>query len=356
MDDSFCRRLGLRLPVIQAPMAGVATPALAAAVSNAGALGSIGVATLNAAAAREMIRAFKALSSGPLNVNVFCHRPPVADARRDRAWLERLAPELERFGVRTPPVLRELWSSFVADDAMLKMLCDERPAVVSFHLGLPSPEQVAALRRAGIVLLATATNTEEGRAVVEAGIDAVVAQGFEAGGHRGVFDPDAPDAELTTGVLTRLLVREVDLPVISAGGVMDGEGVAACLKLGASAVQLGTAFVSCPESSADEGFRAALIGPPARRTVMTRVISGRPARSLANRFTALGAEVGRAEIPDYPLAYDVGKALNAAAKARGETGFGAHWAGQGAPLSRVLPAAELVAALGRELRLALEGG
>ena len=232
---------------------------------------------------------------------------------------------------------------------MLSMLVEERPKVVSFHFGIPSPERIAALREAGIVLLATATNLEEARQVASPGIDGVVAQGYEAGGHRGVFEPDAPDDCLGTLALTRLLVRALDIPVIAAGGIMDGTGIAACLLLGASAAQLGTAFIGCAESQADAGYRATLFSSAAERTVMTSAISGRPARCLANKFTALGVGIERGVIPDYPIAYDAGKALNAAAKDAGEAGYGAQWAGQGAPLARQMPAAMLVAELESEM-------
>jgi nitronate monooxygenase len=227
------------------------------------------------------------------------------------------------------------------------MLLEERPPVVSFHFGLPPAHTIRALRDAGVTLIATATNLAEARAIEAVELDAIVAQGWEAGGHRGCFDPDAPDEALGTLALTRLLVQRTRLPVIAAGGIMDGAGIAAALKLGAVAAQLGTAFVGCEESLADDGYRDALAASPG--TIMTRVISGRPARCLANRFTAIGANVPDAEVPDYPVAYDVGKTLNAAAKARGIYGFGAQWAGQGAPLARSLPVAALVQTLAREL-------
>jgi nitronate monooxygenase len=351
--NALLYRLGIDLPIIQAPMAGVSTPAMAAAVSGAGGLGSIGVGAVDAEAARGLIREVRALTDRPFLVNVFCHRPAVAGRDREAAWLARLAPVFARYGAEPPRQLREIYRSFVEDDAMLAMLQEERPRVVSFHFGLPSPERIAALHKAGIVLLATATNPEEGRAVAAARIDAVVAQGYEAGGHRGVFDPEALDERLGTLALTRLLVRELEIPVIAAGGVMDGAGVAACLLLGASAAQLGTAFVACPESAADAGYRAALLGPASRHTVMTTAISGRPARCLANRFTAVGEEAGAGAVPAYPIAYDAGKALHAAAKAVGEFGYGAQWAGQGAPLARSWPAATLVAELRAEMEEAL---
>src|SRR5208337_4455913 len=235
----------------------------------------------------------------------------------------------------------------------LAVLLAERPPIVSFHFGVPSRDRIEALRAAGIVLLATATNLEEGKVIAAAGIDAVVAQGYEAGGHRGVFDPDGADDQLGTVALTRLLVSKLAIPVIAAGGIMDGAGVAASLTLGAAAAQLGTAFIACPESSADAGYRAALLGPPAESTVMTSAISGRPARCLANRFTSLGAGVEPGAVPDYPIAYDAGKALHAAAKAAGEFGYGAQWAGQGAPLARAAPVADLVARLRSEMEKAL---
>jgi nitronate monooxygenase len=334
-------------------MAGVSTPEMAAAVSNADGVGSVGVGAVDAEAARRMIAAVRAGTGRPFQVNVFCHKPAAPDAAREAGWLARLAPEFARFGAEPPARLAEIYRSFLTDDAKLAVFLEERPAIVSFHFGLPSRERIDALRAAGIVLFATATNLEEGKAVAAAGVDAVVAQGYEAGGHRGVFDPAAPDERLGTLALTRLLVRTLDIPVIAAGGIMDGAGVAAALALGAAAAQLGTAFVPCPESSADAGYRAALLGPGAEHTVMTAAISGRRARCLANRFTALGQGVAPEAVPDYPIAYDAGKALHAAAKAAGEFGYGAQWAGQGAPLARALPAAELVARLRRELEEAL---
>lgn len=330
-------------------MAGVSTPAMAAAVSNAGGLGSIAIGATDVAGARAMIADTRAATNRPFNVNLFCHKPAARDAALEAAWLARLAPEFSRFGATPPSALTEIYKSFVEDDATLAMLLEERPKVVSFHFGLPSAERIAALREAGVALFATATNLGEARAVEAAGVDFVVAQGYEAGGHRGVFDPDAPDDRLGTLALTRMLARELSIPVIAAGGVMDGAGIAACLCLGAAAAQLGTAFIACPESLADEAYRAALRSEAARRTVMTRAISGRPARCLANRFTAFGEGIDPASIPAYPIAYDAGKALNAAAKAAGETGYGAQWAGQGAPLARALPTAALMAELISEL-------
>lgn len=344
---SLIQTLSLSVPVIQAPMAGVSTPEMAAAVSNAGALGSIAVGATDADGARAMMAATRALTERPFNVNLFAHAPARADPAREAAWLEALGPTFEAFGAAPPTGLREIYRSFVEDDAMLAALLERPPAVVSLHFGLPGEDRVRALKAAGCRLLATATNLNEAQAARRAGIDAVVAQGWEAGGHRGMFDPAAPDERLGTLALTRLLVVRGGLPVIAAGGIMDGRGVRAALDLGAVAAQLGTAFVACPESAADAAYKAVLIQGDGR-TAMTDAVSGRPARCLRNRFVDLGEAIAAAR-PDYPIAYDAGKALNAAAKAKGEAGFGAQWAGQGAALARAMPAGELVAVLAQEM-------
>jgi nitronate monooxygenase len=352
-NRELLQRLQLALPIVQAPMAGVSTPAMAAAASNAGALGSLGVGATNAEGAGKMIRAARDLSQRALNINVFCHRPAVPNRAVEAAWIERLRPHFARVGARVPGSLKEIYPSFVNDDAMLEVLLEHRPEVVSFHFGVPSPERMHALRSAGCVLIASATNIDEAGALVAVGVDAVIAQGYEAGGHRGAFDPTAHDDCLGTLALTRVLVRELDVPVIAAGGIMDGAGIAAVLRLGAVAAQLGTAFVACPESAADDGYRALLRSDAAFHTVMTAAISGRLARCLPNRFTAVGESVHPADIPAYPIAYDAGKQLHTAAKSQSEFGYGAHWAGQGAPLARSLATAELIRELIAELETAM---
>ncbi len=341
--------IGVAHPIVQAPMAGVSTPAMAAAVSNAGGLGSIGVGAAGPAGARQMLTELRAATEQPFNVNLFVHAAPQVDAAREAAWLARLAPEFARFGAKPPDELTTIYTRFADDAEMLDLLVETRPAVVSFHFGLPDAAKIAALKAAGCRLLATATNLAEAKAIEAAGIDGLIAQGYEAGGHRGMFDPAAQDDALGTFALTRLLVQHSALPVIAAGGIMDGQGIAAALNLGAEAAQLGTAFVACDESRADTAYRTALMGKGASHTVMTPAISGRPARCLANRFTSWAASAAPINPPDYPIAYDAGKALHAAAKAAGEHGFGAQWAGQGAPLARAMPAAELVETLIKEL-------
>ncbi|WP_294189393.1 nitronate monooxygenase [uncultured Sphingomonas sp.] len=344
------QQLGVVIPIVQAPMAGVATPELAAAVSNAGGLGSIGVGATDVAGARAMIRATRARTDRPFNVNLFVHATAQADEPREQQWLQALRPLFNEYDAEPPSALRAIYTSFADDAAMLAMLVEEAPAVVSFHFGMPSADRIAALKAVGCALIASATNLNEARQIEAAGIDMIVAQGWEAGGHRGMFDPSLPDDQLGTTALTRMLVTHTSVPVIAAGGIMDGAGIRAALALGAVAAQLGTAFIACPESSADEAYRAALRGEGAQHTVMTSAISGRPARCLANRFTTWAATNGF-DAPDYPIAYDAGKALNAAAKAVGEAGFGAQWAGQGAPLHRVMQASDLVAQLWQEANL-----
>ncbi|AOE85059.1 NAD(P)H-dependent flavin oxidoreductase [Pseudomonas sp. TCU-HL1] len=346
---SIIQLLGLEHPIIQAPMVGVSTPALAAAVSNAGALGSIGIGASTPAQARAMLAETRALTRRPINVNLFCHQPTVADPRREAAWLEHLRPLFAEFGAEPPATIREIYKSFLDDPQMVQMLLDERPAVVSFHFGLPPQDWINALKAAGIRLLASATTLEEARRVEAAGVDAIVAQGIEAGGHRGVFEPEKGDAGIGTLALVRLIARQSRLPVIAAGGIMDGQGIRAALALGAQGAQLGTAFVACPESAANAAYRAALKSDRAHDTRITAAISGRPARGMVNRlWTDLDTPSAPA-LPGYPNTYDAAKALHAAASARGCNDFAVQWAGQGAPLAREMPAAELVRVLLEEM-------
>lgn len=330
---AWMARLGMRHPIIQAPMAGTSTPALAAAVTEAGGLGSLGIGASGTEQARQQIVQTRALTSGAFNVNLFCHRPARADAQREAAWLAHLAPEFARFGATPPATLNEIYATAVGNAALQAMLLQERPAVVSFHFGLPEQGFIDALRAAGV--------------------EAIVAQGVEAGGHRGTFDP-AQDRMMGTFALVRVLARNTALPVIAAGGIMDGEGIAAALGLGACAAQLGTAFILCPESSASPAYRAELRSERAHHTGITAAISGRPARGMVNRLHALGASHGQ-PLPDYPRVYDAGKALHQAASAQGSSDYAAHWAGQGAPLAREMPAAALVQTLAGELASAQAG-
>jgi len=347
----FFAQLQVAHPIIQAPMAGVATPALAAAVSNAGAMGSLGIGASSVEQARHMIEDTRTLTDKPININVFCHAPAQRDAAREAAWLAHLAPLFSETGAAMPAALDEIYRSFNDDEESFRMLLALRPAVVSFHFGLPSRDRIAALANAGVRTMATATNLTEALRIEEAGVDAIVAQGIEAGGHRGMFDPDAPDECLSMAVLVRLLVKRTNSPIIAAGGIMDGAGVKAALDLGAAGVQLGTAFILCPESAAGDAYRQNLQNERAGSTALTAALSGRPARGLVNRLIRHGAS-GGVRPADYPVAYDAAKQLHAAAAKAGNHEFAAHWAGQGAPLARAMPAAELVRLLVREAQAA----
>ncbi len=326
--------------VIQAPMAGTSTPRLTAAVSHAGAFGFVALAALGADGAAQAIAETRAMTDRPFGVNLFCHQPEARDPARDAAWLARLAPEFAQFGAQPPAELREIYPSLLVDDAMLRVVVAARPAAVSFHFGLPRDDQIAALRATGATLLATATSVQEARAIRDRGLDAVIAQGWQAGGHRGIFRPVGPDERLDTVTLVAM-VRGLGLPVIAAGAVMTGGDVRAALRAGAVAVACGTAFLLTPEAGTTAAHREALVA--GSNTVVTRAISGRPARCLVNRFTALSEE----GVAGYPMAYDAGKALNAAASAAGEPGYGAFWAGTGAAQAQARPAAEVVTELRR---------
>lgn len=323
--------------VVQAPMAGTSTPELAVAVCNAGGLGFVALGALEGVGAGKAIRAVRQGTDRIFGVNLFCHAPARRDAARETRWIETLRPEFKRFGATPPAVLSEIYPSFCGNDAMLSVLLAERPAIVGCHFGLPAPDQIAALKVAGCRLWATATSVAEGRAIVDAGFDVIVAQGYEAGGHRGIFDPHGLDERLDQAALVRALLP-LGLPVVAAGAIMERSAAHAAMDAGAAAVQCGTAFLRAPEAATSAAHRAALSGG---QTAMTRAVSGRPARCLLNDFTAIG-DAGAA---DYPVAYDIGKALNAAAMAQGNTGYGAFWAGTGAAASVARPAADTVLAI-----------
>lgn len=345
MSNRLTQQLDIDYPIIQAPMAGVSTPELAAAVSGAGALGSLGLGSATVEQAETLINRTRRLTTRPFNVNLFCHAPAVRDPQREARWLARLRPEFARFGSLPPERLAEIYLSFQQQPRMAELLLDLTPAAVSFHFGVPDRETLRQLREKGIVTLASATSVAEALLAVEQGIDMVVAQGYEAGGHRGIFDPLAPDGQMSTFTLVQTIRRHTDIPLIAAGGVMDGAGINSVMNLGADGAQLGTAFLLCPESSADGGYREALKSASDGQTVLTSAISGRPARCLVNGWREINDPP---LIPAYPVAYDAGKALASAAKAQGDRQYGAHWAGQGVSLIRELPAAELIRTLVRE--------
>jgi nitronate monooxygenase len=286
---------------------------------------------------------FRAEVAAPLNLNFFCH--PLDEPVDDGTWRALLRPFYDELGVAAgdPAPLRRPFSSEWAE--LVERL---RPEVVSFHFGLPAPELLDRVRATGAYVIGNATSLAEGRWLAARGVDAVIAQGWEAGGHSGYFLTPAPE-QIGTFALVRLLADALDVPVIAAGGIMDGRGIAAALTLGASAVQLGTAFLRSPESIIGEPYRRALASERAERTVMTNLISGRLARSMHNRLIGtLGAV--RAEAPAYPHASTALAPLRRAAEATDRDDFTPLWAGQGAPLARAESATVIVERLARELR------
>jgi len=333
--------LGVELPVIQAPMAGVQTGALAIAVCNAGALGSLPCAMLEPAAIRREVAVIRAQTNAPYNLNFFCHRPPVVDSAREAAWRQALAPYYREHGldIATVPVGG---GRFPFDAESLAIVEELRPPVVSFHYGLPDAELLARLRATGALILSSATTVDEAVWLEARGVDAVIAQGLEAGGHRGHFLDDDLSLQSGTFALLPQIVRAVRVPVIAAGGIADRAGVEAALALGAAMVQVGTAYLCCPEATTSPIHRAALLSPAARHTALTRLITGRPARGIVNR---LMREVDDRSAPAFPLATAAIAPLRAAAEARGSGDFSPLWCGQNASGCRAVPAAEVTRAL-----------
>ena len=330
---------GIELPIIQAPMAGVQTSALTLAVSEAGGLGSLPCAMLTAEAMRSELEAICAHTSKPFNVNFFCHAPPAPDAAREAAWRAALAPYFAEFGIDASAIAagpgRAPFSGGAAD-----VLEAFRPAVVSFHFGLPPPALLARLRGWGAKVIASATTVAEARWLEAQGVDAVIAQGLEAGGHRGMFLGDDLTTQLGTFALLPQVVAAVRVPVIAAGGITDAAGVAAARALGAAGVQVGTAYLLCPEATTSAPHRAALKSPAAEHTALTNLFTGRPARAIVNRLMReLGPITGAA--PAFPLATAAIAPLRAAAERAGSGDFSPLWSGQNARGCREVPAAQL---------------
>jgi nitronate monooxygenase len=325
--------LGIERPILQAPMASAATPALAAAVSEAGGLGALGSAMLPVDELRRQTAELRGGTDRPFQLNFFCHEPPVVDEAVAARAREYFTPLYDELGLGEPPEPSVPPVEF--DEARLEAVLELRPPVVSFHFGLPSEAALSAIRDTGARILATATTVAEARHLEQHGVDAVVAQGTEAGGHRGSFLVEGDDGPVGTLALVPQVVDAVAVPVIAAGGIADGRGLAAVLTLGAGAAQIGTAFLRCPESGISETYREALRDAQADGTILTRAVSGRPARALRNRMTSELSGV----LP-YPAQLSLTVPLwGQAAQARQ---FQPMWSGQGAGMAAELPAGELV--------------
>ncbi|MGA8054575.1 MAG: nitronate monooxygenase [Burkholderiales bacterium] len=320
--------LGVALPIIQAPMAGVQGSALAVAVCNAGGLGSLPCAMLGVDAMRKELAAIRAETTKPFNVNFFCHTQPEPSVEREAVWRATLSPYFAEYGIDVNAIPagpgRRPFGAEAAD-----VLAEFKPAVVSFHFGLPSADLLARVRSWGARILSSATTVDEARWLEAHGVAAVIAQGLEAGGHRGLFLSEELSTQVGTFALVPQIVRAVNVPVIAAGGIADAKGVAGAMALGAAGVQVGTAYLLCPEASTSAVHRAALTSETARVTALTNLFTGRPARGIVNRIMR---ELGpiSAAVPAFPLATSAIAPLRAKAESRGSGEFSPLWAGQNA--------------------------
>jgi nitronate monooxygenase len=337
--------LGIELPIIQAPMAGSQGSALTVAVSNAGGLGSLPAAMLSPEALRKELTAVRAQTTRPFNVNFFCHSLPTPHAAREAAWLARLAPYFVELGV-DPTAIPAAPARLPFGPEALEVLEAFRPPVVSFHFGLPSQDLLARVRALGAKILSSATTLAEARWLEARGVDAIVAQGIEAGGHRGHFLSHELHLQMGTLALVPQIVDAVRVPVIAAGGIADARGVQAVMALGAAGAQLGTAYLLCPEAATSALHRAALQGDSARITAVTNVFTGRPARGIVNRIVSEQGPLSEVA-PAFPLAASAIGALRAKAEAQGSSEFSPLWAGQNVSGCKEVPAAVLTRELAR---------
>lgn len=341
--------LGIQHPIIQAPMAGAQNHLLAAAVCQAGGLGSIPAGMLDAQALETELSAMQALTDRPYNVNFFCHQTPAHDPARIEAWHQLLAPYFAEFGI-DPAHIPGGATRQPFDAAMAAVLERHRPALVSFHFGLPEAELLQRVRATGAKIASSATTLEEGLWLQEHGVDLVIAQGLEAGGHRGIFLGEELTTQLGTFALLPQLVAALKVPVVAAGGIADARGVAAAQALGAAGVQLGTAYLLCPESRTSALHRAALKSTRTRHTALTTLFTGRPARGIVNRIMRELGPLPKA-VPDFPLAGNAISALRTKTESLGLDHCTPLWAGQNASGCKEIPAAELT----RELAAGWQG-
>jgi nitronate monooxygenase len=331
--------VGIELPIVQAPMAGVQGSAMAVAVCNAGGLGSLPCAMLSPDEMRRELTAIKAQTTKPYNVNFFCHTPPAPSSERELAWRTTLTPYYRECGI--DPATVQSWPGRAPFSEEAADVLDEfKPPVVSFHFGLPSPGLLARVKAFGAKIFSSATTVEEARWLEAQGVDAIIAQGLEAGGHRGIFLSDDLTTQVGTFALLPQIVKTMALPVIAAGGIADATGVAAAMALGAAGVQIGTAYLLCPEATTTAVHRAALKSDAVRHTALTNLFTGRPARAIVNR---LMKDLGpiHESVPPFPLAVGAVVPLRATAESQGSGDFSPLWSGQNASGCKEIPAARL---------------
>ena len=339
--------LGIELPILQAPMAGVQGSALALAVSEAGGLGSLPCALLTLDGIRDELAAISGKTSKPFHVNFFCHSLPVPNVEREAHWRRLLDPYYRELGIDVNSIPsgpgRVAFNAEAAD-----LLRAFEPPVVSFHFGLPSAALLAQVRAWGAKILSSATTVDEARWLEEQGVDVIIAQGLEAGGHRGMFLTDDLTTQVGTFALLPQVVQAVKLPVVAAGGIADARGVAAAMALGAAGVQVGTAYMLCREATTSAVHRAALRSEAARHTAITNLFTGRPARGIVNRIMRELGPISPAA-PAFPLASSAIAPLRAKAESQGSGDFSPLWAGQNATGCREVPAGQLTRALAADL-------
>ncbi len=345
--------LGVELPILQAPMAGVQGSRLAIAVSNAGGLGALPGAMLSPDQLRAELAAIRAGTAKPFNVNFFCHVPPAPEPEREAAWRRALQPYYDELGIAGDGVAAgPARAPFTA--AAAEVLAEFAPAVVSFHFGLPSPELLARVRSWGAKVLSSATTVDEALWLEAHGADAIIAQGLEAGGHRGLFLSADLNEQAGTMALLRQIVKAVKVPVIAAGGIVDAVTVRAAKALGAAGVQVGTAYMLCPEATTSAVHRAALKSAAARHTALTNLFSGGPARGIVNRLMReLGPMNGT--LPAFPSAAAAVGPLRAKAESLGSGDFSPLWCGQNPAGLREIPAGELTLELAAGLQTGPDG-
>jgi nitronate monooxygenase len=342
-DRRLLELLNTEFPIALAPMAGVMDAELAIAAAQGGALGSLPCAMLSVEKAREQVNIIRQRVSAPINMNFFCHTPVEADPLRQAKWEQRLALYYDELGIDpAAPINAANRAPF--DAAMCELIEELKPEVVSFHFGLPDPALLKRIKAAGALIIASATIVREAVWLEQHGADVIIAQGAEAGGHRGMFLSENIAEQPGTFALVPQVVDAVRVPVMAAGGIADGRGIAAAFALGAAGVQIGTAYLHCPESKIIPPHRTALAGAQDDSTVITNVMTGRPARGVVNRVMR---EVGpiSPDAPAFPHAATALGPLKAAAEKLGRVDFTNLWAGQAVGLSRALPAAELTRAL-----------
>jgi len=345
LSTALIRLLGINLPIIQAPMITAATVDLVAAVSNAGGLGSLGSAMFSVEDLKLETRHLRSLTNKPFNLNFFVHPEPDLKGFDPKPMQTALAPLYAGMGLRDVPQPRSPAPAF--NDEILNCLLELKPAIVSFHFGLPNAAGIQALKKAGIVILSSATTVAEARHLETHGADAIIAQGVEAGGHRGTFLDGDHTGIIGTMVLVPQIADAVRVPVIAAGGIMDARGIAAAFKLGASGVQLGTAYLACPEASVHPVHRKALRETSGEATIVTRLFSGRPARAIRNRLTSALAAHEHQAAP-YPAQRALVAPLMQQSTKNNNPSFMQLWAGEGASLVVEEPAAEKTLRLMRE--------